>query len=85
MAYGNIVDYEEGPAPGSYNFTKADGSKMLFAGPAAEDLKGKLEASKKIGPQPTAGLGDYIGNDWGGGGQRPAAPVASRRWTTACA
>jgi hypothetical protein len=54
MAYGNIVDYEPGPAPGSFNFTKADGSKMLFAGPAAEDLKAKLEASKKIGPQPTA-------------------------------
>jgi hypothetical protein len=52
--FGNITGYEEGPAPGSYNFTKADGSKMLFAGPAAEDLKEKLDKSAKLGPQPTA-------------------------------
>src|SRR5687768_667153 len=57
MAYGNIVGYEPGPADGAYNFTKADGSKMLFAGAAAEDLKAKLDAAEKLGPQKTASLG----------------------------
>lgn len=65
MAYGNVIDYEPGPAPGSYNFATRDGKKLTLTGPSAEDLKKKLDASNAYLPQKTAGL-------------EPTAPLESR-------
>lgn len=51
MAYGNFVDYEPTPSPGAYRFTLANGQKTLLVGPAAEDLKKRIDASQAIGPK----------------------------------
>lgn len=53
--YGNLVDYEPGPAEGSYWFTDKAGQKKLFGGPAAENAARAIEKLKAQGPQPTAG------------------------------
>lgn len=54
MAYGNFTGYEPGSIPGSYNFSRADGSTIPFMGPAAEDLKSRIDRYNALQPQPTA-------------------------------
>ena len=52
MAYGNIIGYEPGPQPGSYVFQRANGPPLPAFGPAAEELRAKLDASQQLAPPP---------------------------------
>lgn len=63
MAYGNVLGYTPGPAPGSYAFQQANGQNILLSGPPAESLKARLDASAGMAPQPVAGPGGGAPND----------------------
>lgn len=69
MAYGNVLGYTPGPQPGTYSFQQADGRNVLLAGPPAESLKARLDASAGLAGQRVAGPG--------GGAPNDAAPVPS--------
>lgn len=53
MAVGNLVDYED-LGNGAFNFVDKTGGKKTFFGPEAADLASRIDATKKLGPQPTA-------------------------------
>lgn len=53
MAVGNLVDYED-LGNGAYNFVDKTGGRKTFFGPEAADLASRIDATKKLGPQPTA-------------------------------
>lgn len=87
MAVGNLVDYES-LGNGAFNFVDKTGGKKTFFGPEAADLAARIDATKKLGPQPTAmndGAGGTTASDlvvpeggFGGfGGQVPQPKIAT--------
>lgn len=51
MAYGQFQGYESGPAPGTFAFLGPNGQRWTFAGPQAEELKRRIDASASVQPK----------------------------------
>jgi len=57
MAYGQFVDYRALPQPDAFAFQRSEGPPLTLFGPAALDLKRRLDAYQATQPQPVAGPG----------------------------
>ena len=54
---GQLESYEEAPGlPGAYRFKTRTGQWVTANGPAAEDMRKKIDEANAMGPQKTAGL-----------------------------